>query len=54
MVSVFVNNVTNRFYNANEEDFFSGLWGATTNAVIGEPARDARRYGGIRFNVYFD
>jgi len=54
MVSLFVNNVTNRFYNANEEDFFSGLWGATTNAVIGEPARDARRYGGVRFNVYFD
>jgi iron complex outermembrane receptor protein len=54
MVSLFVNNVTNRFYNSNEEDFFSGLWGPTANAVIGEPARDARRYGGIRFNVYFD
>ena len=53
-VSLFVNNVTNRFYNANEEDFFSGLWGGTANAVIGEPARDARRYGGIRLNVYFD
>lgn len=53
MVSLFVNNATNRFYNANEEDFFSGLWG-TANAVIGEPARDAKRYGGVRLNVYFD
>ncbi|MEK8052849.1 TonB-dependent receptor [Ideonella sp. DXS22W] len=52
-VTLFVNNVTNRFYLVNAEDFFSGLWGATANAVIGQPARDARRYGGVRFNMSF-
>ena len=51
-VSTFVNNVTNRFYLVNAEDFFSGLWNA--NAVIGQPARDARRYVGVKYNLYFD
>ena len=37
------------------EDFWSGLWtGSPTHtgvAVIGQPARDAERYGGISFSV---
>ncbi|MDT7837000.1 TonB-dependent receptor [Aquabacterium sp. OR-4] len=53
-LTLFVNNVTNRFYLVNAEDFFSGLWGATANAVIGQPARDAQRYGGVRFSMNFD
>ncbi len=51
-VSTFVNNVANRFYLVNAEDFFSGLWNA--NAVIGQPARDARRYVVVKYNLYFD
>lgn len=53
-LTLFVNNLTNRFYLTNAEDFWSGLWGSSANAVIGQPARDARRYAGLRFNVYFD
>ena len=53
-LSFFVNNVFDKFYLVNSEDFFAGLWGSSNNAVIGQPARDARRYAGLRFNVYFD
>ncbi len=53
-VSVFVNNLFNRFYLVNAEDFWSGLWGASSNAVVGQPARDAQRYGGVRFTMNFD
>jgi len=53
-LTLFVNNATNKFYLVNAEDFFSGLWGGTSNAVIGQPARDARRYGGIRYAFNFD
>jgi len=53
-ITLFVNNVTNRFYLVNAEDFWSGLWGGSANAVIGQPARDAQRYGGIRYNYTFD
>src|SRR5262249_38087712 len=51
--TTFVNNVTDKFYLVNGEDFFAGLYSipatATTpitpaNAVIGQPARDAQRY----------
>ena len=54
----FVNNVTNHFYYTNLEDFFSSVWGPTpgvgeANAVIGQPARDARRYFGGRLSVDF-
>lgn len=52
-VTLFVNNALNRFYLVNAEDFWSGLWGATSNAVVGQPARDAKRYGGVRFNMSF-
>jgi len=52
--TVFVNNVFDRFYLVKAEDFFSGLWGVTTNAVVGQPARDAQRYLGVRLNWNFD
>jgi iron complex outermembrane recepter protein len=53
--TLFVKNVTNHVYYTDVEDFFSGLWtGSPTHtgvAVIGQPARDAERYAGIRFSV---
>ncbi|MEY4761825.1 MAG: hypothetical protein RLZZ200_1681 [Pseudomonadota bacterium] len=52
-VTGFVNNVFDKFYLVNAEDFFSGLWGATSNAVIGQPARDAHRYMGVRVSAKF-
>ena len=50
---------TNRFYRVNAEDFFSGLYAppgtlAHGNAVIGQPARDAKRYFGLRLNYFFE
>jgi iron complex outermembrane receptor protein len=50
-VTAFLNNVTNKVYYADIEDFFNGPW--ASNAVIGQPARDARRYGGVRFSMRF-
>jgi iron complex outermembrane receptor protein len=63
-VSAFVNNALNKFYLVNAEDFFSGLYSVPQaagsvppfipgNAVIGQPARDAKRYFGLRFNMSF-
>jgi iron complex outermembrane receptor protein len=52
--SLFVNNVFDKFYLVNSEDFFGSLWGASTNAVIGQPARDSHRYTGVRLNWNFD
>ncbi|MRW88560.1 TonB-dependent receptor [Duganella sp. FT80W] len=52
-LSLFVNNVTNRFYLVNAEDFFSAIYGSQANAVIGQPARDAQRYAGLRFTYNF-
>jgi iron complex outermembrane receptor protein len=51
-ITTFVNNVTNKYYLVNAEDFFAGLWNA--NAVIGQPARDAHRYFGVKYSLYFD
>jgi iron complex outermembrane receptor protein len=51
-LSLFVNNATNRFYLVNAEDFFSGIYGPA-NAVVGQPARDSRRYAGFRLNYNF-
>jgi len=48
-VTAFVNNVTNKVYYVDVEDFFNGPW--ASNAVIAQPARDAQRYAGIRVNV---
>jgi len=51
-LTLFVNNVLDKYYNTNLEDFWSGLWG-NQNAVVGLAARDARRYAGLRFDVKF-
>ncbi len=59
-VTTFVNNVTNKFYLVNGEDFFSGLYSipgtppVAANAVIGQPARDAQRYAGLRLTYRLD
>jgi iron complex outermembrane receptor protein len=50
-ITAFVNNVTNHIYYGDVEDFWTGPWGA--NAVVAQPARDAQRYGGVRFRVDF-
>jgi iron complex outermembrane recepter protein len=54
-VTIFAKNVTNHVYYTDVEDFFSGLWTGspshTGTAIIGEPARDALRYYGIRLSV---
>ena len=46
-----MNNVTNHHYYTDVEDFWSGPWNG--NAVIGQPARDADRYSGLRLTVSF-
>jgi iron complex outermembrane receptor protein len=59
-ITAFVNNALNKFYLVNAEDFFSGLYAipgnppTAGNAVIGQPARDARRYVGLRFSYFFE
>lgn len=50
-LTFFVNNLTNHFYNANMEDFFSAPFAGTADAVIGQPARDSHRYYGVRVSV---
>jgi iron complex outermembrane receptor protein len=50
-VTAFLNNVTNHAYYGDVEDFWTGPWAA--NAVVAQPARDAQRYGGVRFRVDF-
>jgi iron complex outermembrane recepter protein len=50
-LTFFANNITDKFYLTNAEDFFSGPWGA--NAVIGQPARDSHRYFGARASFKF-
>lgn len=52
-LTLFVNNVFDQFYLINAEDFFSALYGPTSNAVIGDPARDSSRYAGVSFKVKF-
>ena len=46
-LTAFVNNLTNHFYYSNMEDFFASA--TNGNYVIGQPARDAKRYFGVRF-----
>jgi iron complex outermembrane receptor protein len=48
-VTAFCNNVTNHFYATDIEDFWNGPW--NSNAVVMQPARDAKRYFGVRVNV---
>lgn len=51
-IIAFCNNVFNRVYYQDVEDFWSSPWSGSS-MVIGEPARDAQRYGGLRANVNF-
>jgi iron complex outermembrane receptor protein len=48
-ITAFVNNVFNRVYYTDIEDFWSSPWGATSN-VVGQPARDSKTFGGVRVN----
>jgi iron complex outermembrane receptor protein len=48
---LFVNNVTNHVYYTDIEDFWTGPW--ASNAVIGQPARDAQRYAGLKLTASF-
>jgi iron complex outermembrane recepter protein len=48
---IFVDNVTNHHYYTDIEDFWTGPWNA--NAVIGQPARDAVRYAGLKLTASF-
>lgn len=52
-LTLFVNNLTDHFYNANMEDFFAAPFAGTANAVIGQPARDSRRYFGARLSLKY-
>ena len=49
--TVFGNNLTDKHYAGDVEDFWSGPWGS--NAVVIQPARDSHRYFGIRLNAGF-
>ena len=51
-VTAFCNNLFNKIYYQDVEDFWNGPWSGTST-VIAEPARDAVRYGGIRLNASF-
>lgn len=51
-VTAFVNNVLDKHYVVNMEDFWSSPWGGT-NTVIAQPARDSYRYYGLRFIASF-
>jgi iron complex outermembrane receptor protein len=48
-VTAFCNNVTNHHYYVDMEDFWSGPW--DSNAVVGQLARDANRYFGVRLEA---
>jgi iron complex outermembrane receptor protein len=51
-VTAFCNNLFNKIYYQDVEDFWNGPW-SNTSTVIAEPARDAVRYGGLRINARF-
>ena len=50
-LTLFANNVTDKVYYTDLEDFWSGPWKG--NAIVGQPARDAHRYFGLRFTTGF-
>jgi iron complex outermembrane receptor protein len=52
-LTLFVNNVFDKFYLINAGDFWSGLWGPGNNVIAGDPARDALRYAGVALNLSF-
>jgi iron complex outermembrane recepter protein len=47
--TAFLNNVSNKVYYVDVEDFWTGPWGGP--AVIGQPARDAHRFAGLRLSA---
>ena len=53
--TLFVNNVTNQVYYTDIEDFFNSVWGGVprNETVMGQPARDAKRFAGIRLMAKF-
>jgi iron complex outermembrane receptor protein len=50
--TIFVDNVLDKHYVVDMEDFWSSPWGAT-NVVVSQPARDTNRYAGIRITAGF-
>jgi iron complex outermembrane receptor protein len=50
-ITAFADNLTNHRYYVDLEDFWSGPWNST--AVVGQPARDANRYFGVRLKAGF-
>jgi len=50
-VTAFANNVFDKHYFTDVEDFWSGPW--NSNAIVGQPARDTNRYYGLRVNAGF-
>lgn len=51
-LTAFCNNVLDKHYFTDLEDFWSAPWG-NTNTIIGQPARDTNRYFGLRLNAGF-
>lgn len=55
-ITVFVNNVTNKVYYTDIEDFWNTVWAAPNGhneTIIGQPGRDAHRYAGFRLSAKF-
>jgi iron complex outermembrane receptor protein len=50
--TAFCNNVADKHYVVDMEDFWSSPWGAT-NMIVSQPARDAHRYFGGRLSLRF-
>ena len=50
-VTAFVNNLTNQHYSVDVEDFWNAPW--ASNAIVVQPARDTKRYFGVRMNAKF-
>ena len=48
-ITAFCNNVTDHFYATDIEDFWNSPW--NSNTAVQQPARDAKRYFGVRFNA---
>ena len=51
-VTLFANNVTDKHYFTDLEDFWSAPWGGSAT-VVGQPARDTNRYFGVRLSAGF-
>jgi iron complex outermembrane receptor protein len=50
-VTAFANNVFDKHYFTDLEDFWSAPWGS--NTIVGQPARDTNRYFGLRVSAGF-